>query len=236
MQGARLSRKIHKWIALILGIQLFLWALSGFYMVAVNIDIIHGDMLVKNMNTNIDTDISLALSMDQVVQQHPDARGVTLKTLINKPVYLVEGAGGILLVDANTGEQLSPLDEETAVQVARNHYSGDGEISRVESIVSDPPGEIRFMPLPVWRVDFDDAWSSSFYIDPRSGRFSSRRHTLWRVFDFLWMLHIMDYDEREDVNNNLLRVFAIVGVVLGLSGLWLLFYSFGRSRAESAAL
>jgi hypothetical protein len=235
MQGARLSRKAHKWIALILGIQLLLWALSGFYMVAVNIEIIHGDMLVKNMSRNIDTDISLILSMDQVVQRHPDAHDITLKALINKPVYLVEGAGGALLIEASTGKQLSPLDEETAVQVARNHYSGDGEISRVESIASDPPGEIRFMPLPVWRVDFDDAWGSSFYIDPRSGRLSSRRHTMWRVFDFLWMLHIMDYDEREDINNNLLSTFAIVGVVLGICGLWLLFYSFGGSRAKSDA-
>ena len=72
MQAARLSRKIHKWIALLLGIQLFLWALSGFYMVVVHIDTIHGDMLVRNMNRNIDTDISLVLPMDQLVQSHPD--------------------------------------------------------------------------------------------------------------------------------------------------------------------
>ena len=235
MQGARLSRKIHKWIALVLGIQLFLWALSGFYMVAVHIDIIHGDMLVKHGNRNIDTDISPVLSMDQVLQHHPEARAVTLQTLLNRPVYLVEGKGESLLVDANTGERLSPLDEETALRIARHHYAGEAEISRVESIVSNPPGEIRFMPLPVWRVDFDDVWSSSFYIDPASGRFKSRRHTLWRVFDFLWMLHIMDYDERENVNTTVLRVFAIVGVVFGLSGLWLLFFSFGGRPAGGDA-
>jgi hypothetical protein len=235
MHGARLSRKIHKWIALILGIQLFLWALSGFYMVAVHIDIIHGDMLVKNMNRNIDADPSPAFSMDQVLLLHPDARDVTLQALINMPVYLVQGKAGALLIDASTGEQLSPLDEETASQIARDHYAGDGTIIRVESIVSDPPGEIRFMSLPVWRVDFDDVWSSSFYIDPTSGQFTSRRHSLWRVFDFLWMLHIMDYDEHEDVNNKLLRIVSIMAVGLGLSGAWLLFYSFRRSRAEGAA-
>ena len=235
MRAVRLSRKIHKWVALVLGIQLFLWALSGFYMVAVHIDIIHGDMLVKNMNGNIDPDISLALSPAQVVQRHPQAHTVTLKALLNKPVYLVEGEAELLLVDASTGEQLSPLSEAAALQIARTHYAGDGKISRVESIVSDPPGEIRFMPLPVWRVDFDDAWGSSFYIDPNSGRLRSRRHTLWRVFDFLFMLHIMDYEERENVGTNMLRIFASLGVVLGLSGIWLLFYSFGGIRAEGRA-
>ena len=231
MQAARLSRKIHKWIALLLGIQLFLWALSGFYMVVVHIDTIHGDMLVKNMNRPIDIDISRVLPMDLLVQRHPDARGITLKSLINRPVYLVEGAGEPLLLDAITGQQLSPLDEETVVRIARDHYAGEGQVSRVESIASNPPGEIGFLPLPVWRVDFDDAWSSSFYIDPNSGRLQTRRHTLWRVFDFLWMLHIMDYEERENVNTWLLRVVASVGVFMGLSGLWLLFYSFGGNRA-----
>ena len=235
MPGARLARRIHKWIALILGLQLFMWALSGFYMVAVHIDIIHGDMLVKNTNETIGSDISLALSMDQVVQQHLDARSVTLTTLLNKPVYLVESGGETVLLDANSGERLSPLDEETVTQIARDHYAGAGKISGVESIVSDPPGEIRLMPLPVWRVDFDDAWSSRFYIDPRNGRLTSRRHTLWRIFDFLWMLHIMDYDEREDVNNKLLRVFSSAGVGLGLSGIWLLFYSFRRRADEGGA-
>ena len=236
MNAAKLSRKIHKWIALILGVQLLLWALSGFYMVAVHIDIIHGDMLVKNLHRNIDTDVSLALPLSRVVQRHPDAQAVTLKSLINRPVYLVEGEGDAVLIDAITGERLSPLNEESAIRIASDHYAGEGEISRVESIASDPPGEIRFMPLPVWRVDFDDVWGSSFYIDPNSGRFKSRRHTLWRIFDFLWMLHIMDYDEREDANNILLRTFSIVGVLLGITGIWLLFYSFKGNRPEDGAL
>jgi len=40
----------------------------------------------------------------------------------------------------------------------------------------------------------------------------------------------MDYDERENVNNTLLRVFSMSGVLLALSGLWLLFYSFNRKK------
>lgn len=235
MNAAKLSRKIHKWIALILGVQLLLWALSGFYMVTVHIDIIHGDMLVKNLHRNIDTDLSLALPLRRVVERHPGARAVTLKSLINRPVYLVEGEGDAVLIDAITGERLSPLNEESAIRIASDHYAGEGEISRVESIASDPPGEIRFMSLPVWRVDFDDVWNSSFYIDPNSGRFRTRRHTLWRIFDFLWMLHIMDYDEREDANNILLRTFSIVGVLLGITGIWLLFYSFQGKRPEDGA-
>ena len=41
----------------------------------------------------------------------------------------------------------------------------------------------------------------------------------------------MDYDQRTDVNNGLLRTAAGVGLVFALSGAWLVFYSF-RRRAQ----
>jgi len=44
------------------------------------------------------------------------------------------------------------------------------------------------------------------------------------------MFHIMDYEERENVNNSLLRVASITGLAFALSGAWLLFYSFQRRR------
>jgi hypothetical protein len=67
-------------------------------------------------------------------------------------------------------------------------------------------------------------------LSPHTGELLAKRHDLWRWFDFLWMFHIMDYEERSDVNNTLLRITASVGLVFALSGLWLLFYSFSRRR------
>ena len=134
------------------------------------------------------------------------------------------------LIDANTGQQLTPLSEDVATRIAKYHYAENGAVSRVLLIEKDPPTELQARALPVWRVDFDDVWNSTFYIDPNSGQFTTRRHSLWRVFDFLWMLHVMDYDERADINNNVLRIFSVFGTLLGLSGAWLLFYSFNRRR------
>jgi hypothetical protein len=50
------------------------------------------------------------------------------------------------------------------------------------------------------------------------------------------MLHIMDYEARADVNNSVLRVFSVFGLSLGLSGVWLLLYSFRRKKTQGAAL
>lgn len=231
MKAVKFSRKIHKWFALFIGIQLFLWSLSGFYMVAVNIDIIHGDMLVTNMQPSLSSDEPLYESLDRLAARHPDADSIVLKAMMDRPVYLITGASTVLL-DARNGRQLSPLDEQTAIQIARFHYDGESDIENVELLQDNPPTELQTRPLPLWRVDFDDAWSSSFYIDPYTGEFETRRHTLWRVFDFLWMLHVMDYDEREDINNTVLRVISVLGVLLGLGGVWLLFFSFRKSKPQ----
>jgi hypothetical protein len=40
----------------------------------------------------------------------------------------------------------------------------------------------------------------------------------------------MDYVEREDMNNGLLRVSSVLGVITTVSGVWLLYFSFRRRR------
>src|SRR3546814_9748490 len=60
----------------------------------------------------------------------------------------------------------------------------------------------------LWRVEFADNSESTLYLSPQTGELIAKRHDLWRWFDFLWMFHIMDYEERADVNNTLLRVAA----------------------------
>lgn len=229
MKAIKLSRKTHKWFALILGIQVFLWSLSGFYMVAVHIDIIHGDMLVKNLDRSVGSYADVVIPIERVAEQNPDSANIKLSLMMERPVYRLEGSE-LRLLDANTGQRLTPIDEEIATQIASFHYAGDGVIKQVRLIEKDPPTELQTRALPLWRVDFDDVWNSSFYIDPNSGQFTTRRHSLWRVFDFLWMLHVMDYDTRENINNNVLRVFSVLATLLGASGIWLLFYSFNRRR------
>jgi hypothetical protein len=67
-----------------------------------------------------------------------------------------------------------------------------------------------------------------------TGELVSRRHELWRAFDFLWMLHIMDYKEREDVNNAILRVFTWGALLMALTGAWMLLYAFPKKKRKAA--
>ncbi len=199
-------------------------------MVSVHIDTIHGDMLIANMQQDLGQDVSTALPVAELIARYPDTQKLTLKRRASRLVYVIESKRSIRIVSAETGAALPPVSESEAGSIAAFHYAGDASVKAITRIDSNPPTEIQFAPLPLWRVDFDDVWGSSFYIDPATGRFVTRRHTLWRIFDFLWMLHIMDYDERDNVNNNLLRGATIVALVFALSGLWLLYFRFRRRR------
>ncbi len=53
MKLSLLSRSLHKWLALFVGVQLLIWAVTGFYMVAIDLDFIHGDPLVRNLRTPV---------------------------------------------------------------------------------------------------------------------------------------------------------------------------------------
>ena len=74
---------------------------------------------------------------------------------------------------------------------------------------------------PCWRVDLSDAAETHVYVDARTGEVTARRNGTWRIYDFLWGLHIMDYREHDDFRHPLLVAAAGLAVVTALSGLLL---------------
>ncbi|WP_193161762.1 PepSY domain-containing protein [Microbulbifer hainanensis] len=233
MKTATISRKIHKWIFLIIGVQALLWTLSGFYMVVMDLDFIHGDHLVRNLHEPLPTTSTELFPTEALIREGTGVKSVQLKSIRKKLFYVVRDSDGKHLLDAHSGIEISPLDRQTAIALAEYHYSGDFPANSAELITQNPPSEIQFRPLPLWRVNFDDRYGTSLYIDPNTGALATRRHDYWRAFDFFWMLHIMDYKERDNIHNPLLLAAALFSLVSVLAGLVLLFYSFGKRRAAN---
>ncbi len=236
MRPALLSRTLHKWLGLIVGLPLIFWTVSGFYMVVVDLDFIHGDPLVRNLSVPI-SGPAPSVSFGEVTRRFEGVTQVSLRALpgLPAPVYEVTTESGKALVDAHTGRQLSPLPEDVVAALARQYYAGDGQVADVTLIERDAPLEIQTRPLPLWRVNFDDWLETSLYVHPDTGTLVTRRHRFWRWFDFLWMFHILDFDTRTDMNNGLLRTATVVGLVTVLSGGWLLYFSFRRKAVPRRA-
>jgi uncharacterized iron-regulated membrane protein len=227
-----IARKTHKWLGLFIGLQVVIWSLSGLYMTVVHIDTIHGDHLVRPQPP---TGIAASSLLDPLgVAAANGAENVRLAWVRNKPAYVLRTPAGELVADAITGRPVAPLSEAEIRATATGTYKGKEAIASAE-LITEIPGEIRGRKPPLWRVEFDHWNQPTFYLSPVTGELLTRRHELWRVFDFVWMLHIMDYDERENVNNMLLRAFTWGAVLMALSGIWLLFYSFHRKKKKKAA-
>ena len=228
-----LVRRVHKWLALFVGIQAVIWTATGMYMVAVHIDIIHGDHLVRPAPA---APVKLAglVAPGAIVAADPAAREVRLQHLLDRPVWRVDSKDGAYAVDARTGQRIAPISETQAREIARRLYTGNPDIVSAR-LLREAPLEMQTRKPPYWRVEFEGWNQPTLYISPTTGELISRRHNLWRIFDFVWMLHIMDYDERTDVNNPLLRVATWSAVLMALAGAWLLIWSFPRKKKKRAA-
>jgi uncharacterized iron-regulated membrane protein len=225
------ARKTHKWLGLFLGLQVVVWSLSGLYMTVVHIDTIHGDHLIREKQPAM-VDADTLADPISVAAAH-ESQSIRLGSMRGKPVYVVKAEAGEQALDARTGQEVAAPSEQEIRAIAAATYTGKEPIASAR-LITDIPGEIRGRKPPLWRVEFDQWNKPTLYFSPVTGELLSRRHELWRVFDFVWMLHIMDYDERENVNNTLLRVFTWVAVLMALSGAWMLLYAFPRKKKKKA--
>ena len=226
-----IARKTHKWLGLFIGIQIVIWSLSGLYMTVVHIDTIHGDHLIRSLPANPVSASSLTDPI-AVVTAHK-GQGLRLTWVRNQPAYVVKRERDEAVVDARTGKPLPPPTEAEIRSIATETYTGREAIASA-ALITKVPGEIRGRKPPLWRVEFDHWNKPTLYFSPTTGELVSRRHELWRIFDFVWMFHIMDYDERENVNNLLLRTFTWGALLMALSGAWLLLYAFPKKRKRKA--
>jgi len=152
--------------------------------------------------------------------------------VLGRPVWRIsvkgEGDHGhTITIDGRTGRSISPISEDLAAEIAKADYIGPGDYIGIE-FVADPPTEYPH-PGSAWVARFDDRDKTTLYINPDSAKVKSRRSSTWRVFDFFWKLHVMDYDDGEDFNHPLLISAALLGLFVAVSGLIMLFVKMRRS-------
>lgn len=229
----RFTRLVHKWGGLLLAIQITCWIAGGVVMSVLPLDKVHGDHLVTRNLPDLFAKIDYSYSVDKILATLPaSVRQIELTRLVDRAIYRITTDDGVALFDAKNGELIDGIDAKTIAEVAKAHYLGDGSMINVE-LIDFIPQEVSFKGKQIWRVEYEDAWSSTLYFSPSTGEFISVRSNMWRVFDFFWMLHIMDYDERENINNPLLITFSLSAFFFTLSGIVLLFQSFRFKRRRS---
>lgn len=204
---------VHRWISLLAALQLLVWSGTGLFFALVPIERIRGTDRVATP--------SMAAIPWRDVAPLPaaalaGAEEVTLRVVDGRPALVARAGGRRWAIDAATGTELR-LDASAAERIARADQEGEPRAAAVLRVEA-PPLEYRGGPVPAWRVELDDGRSTRVYVDAATGAVTARRNALWRTYDFLWGLHIMDYGRREDFNTPWLAALAALGVATALSG------------------
>lgn len=222
-------RRCHRWIGLIVGIQLSLWVISGFYFAWVSIDDVKGDSNKVEILSQDVTIEDLYPPGKLLLPLSFKLKSLKLELSPKGYVYRLESKDDkVSTFGAVSGTAFDILSHQEAIATALTQVKKQ---SGVEGIVfiEEKGGEYKGS-VPAYRVQLDDWIRTRLYVDPWTGKLIAQRNSLWRVYDFLWMLHIMDYSERENFNNPLIKILTLSAVGLVISGYLLFFY--GRPRKK----
>lgn len=229
-RAARLVAAIHKWLGLIVGAQLIVWTATGLFFVSFHIVDVRGERLVHPPSHAEKIDLSrVKLSTTDALKVVAEDRPaeVILKPLAGDPVYEVRADIGVFVVSAETGSVVSPLSEDLARKVATAAWAGEGALQSME-LLDTAPHESG-LTGQVWAAHFAGEGHPTLYVTASNGQTSLPRTDLWRTYDFLWSLHIMDWGPaRENFNTPWMVAAAILALSTVLFGVVLLVHRFTR--------
>ncbi len=220
----------HKWLGLIIGIQVLLWIAGGFFFAMLPFQsVIKGHAYVHKLDNQFEQQTLYPLS--DITTQINNIRALTTLNINHQPVYKITDINDQhYLFNARTGERLQAPSEQDIRQHAKALYKGDGNIISIRLIDQPLPRQLFIVDelygkTHMWQVKFDDIWSNRLYFDGNTGEYYNIRNNAWVLYDFFWRLHLMDYWEGESFNHWLIRIAVVLAILLAISGIVMLFYA-----------
>lgn len=205
----------HIWLGWLVGVPVLMWTVTGLVMVWHPIEYVRGNHLRAELPP-VQTQALVLPRLDGPVQS------VTLQSFPDGPGWIVvEEDGGRFRYSPEDGRLYNPVLEADARAIAEAAFAGDAVLEAVTYFPGDSvPMDLR-TPVNAWQARFAD--DTHIYIHSQTGEVLAVRSGWWRVFDFMWGLHIMDLQTREDTSHPILILFAALGVAGSLMGCVLLF-------------
>ena len=198
MKPKKFIRNFHRYLSIFVSIQLLLWTISGIYFAYNKIELIRGEQyrLPKDIEYRIFDRLG-----SSVIETTQDGK----KSYKSYP----------------EGNAITPLTKEEALKITAQKTT----LNPIEATLVNElyPGAEYRGSLPVYKVKTNSKDSINVYIGYMTGDISSIRSDSWRIWDFLWSLHIMDYRERDNINNILLKILSVLALVTSISGITLFF-------------
>ena len=208
-------RNIHKYLSFLISLQLLLWTVSGIYFAFNKIEMVRGEQYILSH--------SYAVDLSQINLNIAEAENVRLSKRLNEEIIIITKDIGNEYLDIK-GNSLDKLSTDAALKIVGNKTTL--KPLNVEEIKIEKNGsEYRGRPLPLYKVTSKNKENEKInvYLNVFSGEILAIRSTQWRVWDLMWGFHIIDWQERDNINNFLLKMFSILALISSLTGLLLFF-------------
>jgi uncharacterized iron-regulated membrane protein len=208
-------RNTHKYLSFFISIQLLLWTISGIYFAFNKIENVRGEQYRLQSPSNH--------SFKNIEFEIPEATSAVVKKRLDKTIIAASTNAGMRYFD-EAGDPLKKISSDEAKQiVAKNTLLNPIAVEEINE--SKKGSEYRGRQLPIYKVTTRNANDKEInaYLNIFSGDIVAIRSAQWRIWDLMWGFHIMDWQERDNIDNLLLKIFSILALISSLSGILLFF-------------
>ncbi|MDA9038576.1 hypothetical protein N9H92_01005 [Gammaproteobacteria bacterium] len=210
-----LIRKTHKYLSFFISIQLLLWTISGIYFSFNKIELVRGEQYIEVVEKPI--------NLSAINFNIPNSENISIINRLDKEIVIVSTKSSKRYLDKN-GNPLDKLSIEEAMKSVEIKTTLL-PLEVIEITDRKSGSEFRGRSLPIYKVESKNTKNDDInvYVNIYSGEIMAIRSPQWRVWDLMWGFHIMDWKDRDNINNLLLKVFSILALVSSITGLILFF-------------
>lgn len=212
----------HIWFAWLAGIPILMWVVTGLIMVVKPIEEVRGTHLRVEAEAQ---PLDLSLTGEPVAGgEVKEMRAYMQRGVPVTKITMMDGS--VQRIDMRSGEAIAPLSANAARAIVAEGIKGGDKVETVALFEADEvPFDFR-REMAVWQVALADG--THVYVGRDTGDIEAVRTEWWRLFDFVWGLHIMDLETREldkqsPFNYAMLVGFAALAAMGSLFGVILMF-------------
>ena len=208
-------RNTHKYLSFFISIQLLLWTISGIYFAFNKIENVRGEQYRLQSPSNY--------SFKNIEFEIPEATSAVVKKRLDKTIVAASTKAGMRYFD-EAGDPLKKISFDEAKKiVVKNTLLKPIAVEEINE--SKKGSEYRGRQLPIYKVITHNANNKEInaYLNIFSGDIVAIRSAQWRIWDLMWGFHIMDWQERDNIDNILLKIFSVLALISSLSGILLFF-------------
>lgn len=230
-------RQWHRILGSIVGLQLFIWLITGLYFNLVPSEYLKGTSYLTRVKAPLTDVVDIkAFDSAKLLTRFPNTEKIELVMLANQAFVLLthqqmrysHQCQQQSLIKLGSSDK-TDVNIELAKAIAMQSYSGAGEIIAATKMLA-AHWEWGKECNDLWRVDFNDELNTRVYIQANSGLVIGHKNRYTSISDWVFRLHFMDYLNRGSFNNIFSWSFAALALLLVVTGIHAIYQNWRLGR------